>query len=364
MVPTAGWRSAVPLVEETAALLRERIFDGRYAPGARLPQAELSAELSLSRTPLREALRLLEEQGLVRADDRGGARVSTMGPEEVLAALEFREAVEGLAARLACDRLAAVRGVSSATPPALAELRELAAAEAHELLPGRERRFALLSGRFHESLLRASGNSFVLRQSGVIRLTEKLLQADCPLHTRGCGGRAGRTCRPRRRAGTWKRGRRRTACPRTAARRSRPDPPRHDPIRIIRSRSPMRTHKIAVIRGDGIGPEVIEALLAVLDAAESAFGFSTERTEGPWQPGPSTICALQNCGPRSCRGGCGVRTRSSLAQWETRPCHREFWSVASSEMRRTFQQAVNLRPVKLTTVSRRPSPGLHPSDAT
>jgi DNA-binding GntR family transcriptional regulator len=176
MVPTAGWRSAVPLVEETAALLRERIFDGRYAPGARLPQAELSAELSLSRTPLREALRLLEEQGLVRADDRGGARVSTMGPEEVLAALEFREAVEGLAARLACDRLAAVRGVSSATPPALAELRELAAAEAHELLPGRERRFALLSGRFHESLLRASGNSFVLRQSGVIRLTEQLFR--------------------------------------------------------------------------------------------------------------------------------------------------------------------------------------------
>ena len=110
----------------------------------------------------------------------------------------------------------------------------------------------------------------------------------------------------------------------------------------------MRTHKIAVIRGDGIGPEVIEASLAVLDAAESAFGFSTERTEGPWQPGPSTICALQNCGPRSCRGGCGVRTRSSLAQWETRRCHREFWSVASSsEMRRTFQQAVNLRPVKL-----------------
>jgi DNA-binding GntR family transcriptional regulator len=176
MVRTVGWRSAVPLVEETAALLRERIFDGRYTPGVRLPQAELSAELSLSRTPLREALRLLEEQGLVRTDDRGGARVSTMGVEEVLAAMEFREAVEGLGARLACGRLAAITGVSSATPLALVELREIVAAEARELLPGRERRFALLSGRFHEGLLRASGNSFVQRQSGVIRLTEQLFR--------------------------------------------------------------------------------------------------------------------------------------------------------------------------------------------
>lgn len=176
MGQTAAWRSAVSLVEETAALLRERIFDGRYTPGERLSQAELSAELSVSRTPLREALRLLEEQGLVRTDSRGGARVSTMGADEMLAALEFREAVEGMAARLACDRFAAFSRISSAGAPALAELRELAAAEARELLPGRERRFAQLSGRFHERLLRASGNGFVQRQSTVVRLTEQLFR--------------------------------------------------------------------------------------------------------------------------------------------------------------------------------------------
>jgi len=157
-------------------LLRERIFDGRYTPGERLPQAELSAELSVSRTPLREALRLLEEQGLVRTDSRGGARVSTMSPEDVLAALEFREVVEGMAARLACDRIAAASRISSTEPPALAELRELAELEARELLPGRERRFARLSGRFHERLLRASGNRFVQRQGAVIRLTEQLFR--------------------------------------------------------------------------------------------------------------------------------------------------------------------------------------------
>jgi DNA-binding GntR family transcriptional regulator len=176
MVPTAAWRSAVPLVEETAALLRERIFEGRYEPGARLAQAELSAELRLSRTPLREALRLLEEQGLVSTDNRGGARVSTMDAAEMLAALEFREAVEALAARLACARFAAVRRALAAEPIALAELRELAEAEARELLPGREKRFAQLSGRFHEALLRASGNSFVQRQAGLIRLTEQLFR--------------------------------------------------------------------------------------------------------------------------------------------------------------------------------------------
>ena len=176
MVQTAAWRSAVPLVEETAALLRERILEGRYVPGARLAQAELSTELSLSRTPLREALRLLEEQGLVRTDDRGGAHVSTMGAEELLAALEFRQFVEGLAARLACARFAAARLDSSAGVVALEELRQLAEAEARELLPGRERRFAQLSGRFHEGLLRASGNIFVQRQSGLVRMTEQLFR--------------------------------------------------------------------------------------------------------------------------------------------------------------------------------------------
>lgn len=179
MVPTEAWRSAVPLVEETAALLRERIFDGRYAPGVRLLQAELSAELNLSRTPLREALRLLEEQGLVQTDGRGGARVSTMDAGEVLAAWEFREAVEGLGARLACERFAAFGRAAPARPQALVELREIAAAEALELRPGQERRFALLSGRFHEGVLRASGNSFVQRQSGVIRLTEQLFRPPC-----------------------------------------------------------------------------------------------------------------------------------------------------------------------------------------
>lgn len=176
MVRTAAWRSTVPLVEETAALLRERIFEGRYAPGARLAQAELSAELSLSRTPLREALRLLEEQGLVRTDERGGARVSTMGAAELLDALEFRQAVEGLAARLACARFAAARRGPSAGAAALEELRQLAESESRELFPGRERRFAQLSGRFHEGLLQASGNIFIQRQSGLVRMTEQLFR--------------------------------------------------------------------------------------------------------------------------------------------------------------------------------------------
>jgi DNA-binding GntR family transcriptional regulator len=60
-----SWKSRVRLVDELFEFLLARIYSGHYSAGVRLLQEELAAELNVSRTPLREAMRMLEREGLV-----------------------------------------------------------------------------------------------------------------------------------------------------------------------------------------------------------------------------------------------------------------------------------------------------------
>ena len=160
---TSAWRSSVSLVEETAALIRERVFAGRYRPGDRLTQAGLSAELGLSRTPLREALRLLEQDGIVVLDSAGSASVATATPAQLQDAYAFREALERAACRLACPRL---------TPATLAELDRLVDEQRRAAGP----RFHQLVSRFHAVLLEASGNSHLQKHLSLVRMAEEVFR--------------------------------------------------------------------------------------------------------------------------------------------------------------------------------------------
>lgn len=161
------WRSNVSLVDETASVLRERIFSGRLPPGEQLPQAELSVELGVSRTPLREALRILEREGIVRTDAQHTARVAVAERNELIQALEFRDALDGTAARLACGRISAV---------VLAELDRLLADQARALEPWHEAAFRRSGADFHDRLLHAAGNVHLDRQRTFVRLTEQVLR--------------------------------------------------------------------------------------------------------------------------------------------------------------------------------------------
>jgi DNA-binding GntR family transcriptional regulator len=95
------------LHEDAAARLRERIFAGELAPGAFLEEARLCEELEISRTPLREALKVLTAEGLVRHEPRRGCFVNQVTEQDldeifpVIALLEGRCAYE--AARHASD---------------------------------------------------------------------------------------------------------------------------------------------------------------------------------------------------------------------------------------------------------------------
>ncbi|AQA26208.1 FCD domain protein [Rhodococcus sp. MTM3W5.2] len=129
--------------------LRQRIVDLRLAPGQRLIERDLAAELQVSRIPLREALQLLQNDGLVVIVPRRGAIVAPFGVDEVRDLFDVRESLEVLAARLAAER---------AEPDSLTALRDQlqaarAATERHD-----EPAIAAANARFHSLIVEMSGN--------------------------------------------------------------------------------------------------------------------------------------------------------------------------------------------------------------
>ena len=84
------------LPEQIAARLSERITAGVYAPGRRVMEQEVSDEFSVSRGPVREALRLLEREGLVTILPRRGAQVTQLSIAEVREIFDIRAALNGL----------------------------------------------------------------------------------------------------------------------------------------------------------------------------------------------------------------------------------------------------------------------------
>ncbi|NLY91489.1 MAG: GntR family transcriptional regulator [Firmicutes bacterium] len=94
-----------PLRELVFEALREAIIKGQLAPGERLMEIQLAEELGVSRTPVREAIRKLELEGLVLMVPRKGAYVASFSMKDVVEVFEIRGALEGLAAALAAERI-------------------------------------------------------------------------------------------------------------------------------------------------------------------------------------------------------------------------------------------------------------------
>lgn len=93
-----------PLRELVFETLREAIIDGELPPGERLMEIQVAEELGVSRTPVREAIRKLELEGLVAMIPRKGAYVAGLSMKDVIEVFEIRAALEGLAASLAAER--------------------------------------------------------------------------------------------------------------------------------------------------------------------------------------------------------------------------------------------------------------------
>lgn len=125
------------------------ILSGEVRAGARLNEVEIARRLNVSRGPVREALRSLEEAGLVRFEKNRGAAVRVISPEEAMHIYEVRASLE----QLACSRLA-----SRITPEQLETLRALVEQMEGSAASRDAASFHPLNMRFHELLVEFAGN--------------------------------------------------------------------------------------------------------------------------------------------------------------------------------------------------------------
>jgi DNA-binding GntR family transcriptional regulator len=134
-------------------VLRHGIVHGDLAPGERLRSDALANELRVSRTPVREALRKLEAEGLVA---HSGSRliVRALSEQDLTELFYVREALEGMAARLAAG---------NATPSEIADIRELLDDMASVRQRGDVGALRRITGEFHQMVARAAHNGRLLQ---------------------------------------------------------------------------------------------------------------------------------------------------------------------------------------------------------
>ena len=97
----------LPLRDVVFRTLREAILTGELKPGERLMEMQLAAKLGVSRTPIREAIRMLQQEGLAVTLPRRGAEVAAMTEKDMEDVLKIREALEILAVQLASEKITA-----------------------------------------------------------------------------------------------------------------------------------------------------------------------------------------------------------------------------------------------------------------
>lgn len=95
----------ISLREQVITAIRDAIIEGKFKPGEKIPEQELAQQLGVSRTPIREAIRILEQQGLVVTVPKSGTYVTESNIEKIKEAIVVRVAIEQLALREAIEHL-------------------------------------------------------------------------------------------------------------------------------------------------------------------------------------------------------------------------------------------------------------------
>ncbi|MWL90672.1 GntR family transcriptional regulator [Cupriavidus sp. SW-Y-13] len=157
-----------PLFALVTDTLRQRILGGQYEQGERLVENTLSLELGVSRIPVREALRALAAEGLVRIEPRRGASVARLSPNIAREMVEVRATLEGLNAKLAAQRR---------DPALIAEIEQVLREGNEAVNTGQTERFVELNSRFHEVLGNIAANSVLQDMMRSLRERTALLFA-------------------------------------------------------------------------------------------------------------------------------------------------------------------------------------------
>lgn len=144
----------------TYEAIRSKILAGKFAPGQALSEVELARTLGTSRTPVREALMRLHEEALVEIIPRRGPLVRMLAPQEMQEILLVREALEGLAARMAAARIAigSLKDLRAQWEELRATLSESSLDELHTK-----------TEEFHSTIIASAGNQTLVRLLETLR---------------------------------------------------------------------------------------------------------------------------------------------------------------------------------------------------
>jgi DNA-binding GntR family transcriptional regulator len=143
-----------PLRELVFESLREAIISGRLKPGERMMEIQMAEEMGVSRTPVREAIRKLELEGLVVMIPRKGAYVAGLSLKDIVEVFEIRGALEGLAAELAAERI---------TDDELENLERYLVRITEDIEKGDLGKVVETDTDFHTQLYKASRNDWLLQ---------------------------------------------------------------------------------------------------------------------------------------------------------------------------------------------------------
>ena len=139
----------LPLRDVVFNTLRKAILRGELNPGERLMEIQLANKLGVSRTPIREAIRKLELEGLVLMIPRKGAEVAQITEKNMQDVLEVRKALEELSVQLACERI---------TPEQVEEMKMAAEDFRKVLKSGDVTKIAEADVKFHDIIFAATNN--------------------------------------------------------------------------------------------------------------------------------------------------------------------------------------------------------------
>ena len=151
------------MVDQIYASISRAITTGELEPGARLVEQQLQKDFGVSRAPIREAIRLLEADGLVVVDAYKKKSVRNLTREDLTENIPVLACLESLAAKIAAARI---------TPPKLCELEEINRQIGEQYKAGNYTECAELNFSFHRALLHLAGNKALRRAiSSIIKST-------------------------------------------------------------------------------------------------------------------------------------------------------------------------------------------------
>ena len=146
---TLNMNAYLPLRDVVFNTLREAILKGDLKPGERLMELQLASKLGVSRTPIREAIRMLEQEGLAVTTPRKGAEVAKMTLKDMEDVLEIRDALDELAVRIACQKI---------SDEQLRQLEDMKKLFEKSTQTGNVKKIAEADVTFHDVIYEATGN--------------------------------------------------------------------------------------------------------------------------------------------------------------------------------------------------------------